>query len=131
MLLYRARTVSSRPRRHHQFIDNTPASRVKGRWFTSDLAAAIAHRKTLPGETEIICLQIDACLVEDFCVATRPVTECGIPASLHSKSPETDYILPAFLVSKAEVIEADGDIRKRDYIDINAITPSAKILKAA
>jgi hypothetical protein len=131
MLLYRARTVSSRPGRLRDFIDNTAGSRVKGRWFTSDLASAIAHRKTLAGETEIVCLDVNPVFAKHYQVASHPVTECGIPAGEYSKCPETDYILPAFMVAEAEVIEAEGDVRKRDYIDIANVTLCAEILKAA
>lgn len=120
MILYRARTIASRPRRSTAYEGNGPEVRVRGRWFTSCLAAAIAHRRDLPGDTEIVMLEMDAGIAESFRVATNPVTECRIEARRWSDSPSTDYVLPMFRVMQAEPIAIAGTDRIRDYIDINA-----------
>lgn len=123
MILYRARTIASRPRRHATQSENTPANRVRGRWFTSDLSAAIAHRDGLGGEAEIIMVDVPDAVAATFCVRKTPVTLCGISAFAHSDCPETDYVLPMFHVMSAEPIAIAGEKRIRDYIDVKGTMP--------
>ena len=128
MILYRARTIASRPRRAPAYEGNGPEVRVRGRWFTSSLAAAIAHRRTLEGDSEIVMVDIDDAVAESFRVATNPVTECRIDARRHSDSPGTDYVIPMFRVMQAEAIAVAGTDRVRDYIDIGATRPAKPVL---
>jgi len=120
MILYRARTIASRPARHTEYQGNDAAVRVAGRWFTSDLQQAIAHRSTLDGASEIVAIEVPCEIVDGFRVATTPTTACGIDAAAHSVAPETDYVVQMFRVMGAEVIAADMSGRIRDYIDVNA-----------
>jgi len=130
MILYRARTIASRPRRHPPFLGNSPEVRVRGRWFTDDLAAAIAHRETLDGPSEIIMVDVPDAVAESFRVQTTPVTICHIDARAHSRCPATDYILPMFRVMEAEPIAIAGEDRIRDYIDVTGRMPAQPRLVA-
>lgn len=120
MILYRARTTASAPRRHAAFEGNTPGIRVRGRWFTSCLAAAISHRETLTGDTEIVMVDVPDHVVADYSVRRTPRTVCGIDALAHSSDPLHDHILPMFLVMEAEAVAIAGRDRIRDYIDVVA-----------
>lgn len=122
MILYRARTLASRPRRHPELITNCPSRRISGRWFTSVLDLAIAHMANLHGPSEIIQVDVPDAIAESFRVATTPNTVCGLAPILHSANPDTDYILPMFRVMSAEAISADSKGRVRDMIDINAVS---------
>lgn len=120
MILYRARTIASRPSRHPAFEGNGPEIRVKGRWFTSDIHSAIAHRATLQEDAEIIAVEIDDAIVDSFRVATTPRTMCGIDAIAHSRQPATDYVIPMYHVMDPIEVEVEGNARRRDIIDVNA-----------
>ena len=120
MILYRARTIASRPRRQPPFEGNGPEVRIRGRWFTSDLSAAIAHRETLAGDTEIVMVDVEDGVAESFRVATTPRTQCGLDPIRHSRQPVTDYVLPMFRVMQAEAVAIAGTDRVRDYIDVTA-----------
>jgi len=120
MILYRARTIASRPARRTQYQGNDAAVRVAGRWFTSDLQQAIAHRRILEGASEIVAIEVPCDIVDRFRVATTPITACGIDAAAHSGAPDTDYVVQMFRVMGAEVVAADMSGRIRDYIDVNA-----------
>lgn len=124
MLLYRARTLASRPRRNPAFQGNGPEIRVQGRWFTSDLHAAIAHKETLEGASEIVSVEVPDAIADTFRVATTPRTRCGLSPIDFSVSPETDYVLSMFIVVEAEAL-ADGS-RKRDYLFENTSTVDAR-----
>lgn len=114
MLLYRARTLASRPTRNPEFRGNGPEIRVQGRWFTNDLHAAIVHKETLEGDAEIVAVEVPDAIAETFRVSNTPRTRCGLSPIDFSVSPETDFVLSMFLVVGAEPI-ADGG-RKRDYL---------------
>lgn len=120
MILYRARTIASRPTRHPPFEGNGPEIRIRGRWFTSDLACAIAHRAGLAGDTEIVMVDVEEAVAETFRVATTPRTQCGLDPIHHSRQPLTDYVLPMFRVMEAEAIAIAGTDRVRDHIDVSA-----------
>lgn len=120
MILYRARTIASRPCRLPAYLGNAPDIRVRGRWFTSDIDAAIAHRATLEGPTEIVAVEIADAVAESFRVCTTPRTLCGIDASAFSASPLTDYVIPMYNVMDPIEVEVQGDARRRDVIDVNA-----------
>lgn len=123
MILYRARTLASRPSRNGLPQSHTPEHRVRGRWFTSDLAAAIAYRDALEGDAEIIMVDVPDAIVDSFRVQTAPVTACQIDALSYSRCPATDYVIPMFYVMTAEPIAIAGEKRVRDYIDINGTMP--------
>lgn len=127
MILFRARTLASRPRRHPTYSGNGPDIRVKGRWFTSDIHAAIAHRLTLGGESEIIAIEIPDAIVDSYKVATTPSTPCGIDAIYYSQSPKTDYIVPMTRVMDFMEVDIEGNARRRDYIDVNA--PKSHVIR--
>lgn len=120
MILYRARTIASRPVRHPEYEGNDPSVRVRGRWFTSGLASAIAHRATLDGESEIVAIDVPDAIVDSFRVASHPTTGCGIDVGAYSVEPETDYVVQMFRVMDADVVMATASGRVRDYIDIHA-----------
>lgn len=120
MILYRARTIASRPVRHPEYEGNEPSVRVRGRWFTSVLASAIAHRATLDGESEIVAIDVPDAIADSFRVATHPTTACGIDVGSHSGEPETDYVVQMFRVMNADTVMASAAGRVRDYIDIHA-----------
>jgi hypothetical protein len=120
MILYRARTIASRPVRHPEYQGNEPSVRVRGRWFTGVLASAIAHRATLEGESEIVAIDVPDAIVDSFRVAAHPTTACGIDVGSHSAEPGTDYVVQMFRVMDADVVMATATGRVRDYIDIHA-----------
>lgn len=120
MILYRARTIASRPARRSAYEGNHPSIRVRGRWFTSSLASAIAHRATLAGDTEIVAIDVPDEYVESFRVAAHPITACGIDVGAHSMEPDTDYVVQAFRAMDAQIVAADASGRVRDYIDVDA-----------
>lgn len=130
MILYRARTIASRACRHPTFEGNGPDIRVKGRWFTSDIHAAIAHRASLAGPAEIIAVEIDDRIVESFQVATTPHTQCGLSPIEHSIDPQADYVIPMFWVMDHIEVEIEGNARRRDVIDVNApVRPAVRTIR--
>lgn len=120
MILYRARTIASRPRRHREFEGNQPESRIKGRWFTSDIHAAVSHRDGLLEDSEIIAIEMDDAVAETFRVGVTPYTRCGLSPIEHSASPLNDYVLPMFFIMDPIEVDIAGNARRRDVIDVNA-----------
>jgi len=118
MQLYRARPISERPTRHPAFLGNDPECRVRGRWYTSDIDAARAHGKDKHGDTdwEIVSVDIADDIAETHNVATTPYTSCGLSPIEHSQSPETDYVLPWWRSMHAKDVNAEGEVRQRDYL---------------
>lgn len=121
MLLYRARAISARPTRKTDPKASDPATRVRGRWFTSDLRAAIVHRDSLGEPAEILMLHLPDDVANSFRAATTPVTACGIEALRHCHSPLTDHVVPMFHAMAAEPVEIAGERRIRDYIDVSGV----------
>lgn len=124
MLLYRARAISTRPARATTAKASDPATRVRGRWFTSDLGAAIAHRDSLGEPAEILMLDLPDDVADSFRAATTPVTACGIEALRHCHSPLTDHVVPMFHAMAAEIVEIAGERRVRDIIDVSGTAPA-------
>lgn len=123
MILYRARALSTRPSRLPAFEGNEPYIRVRGRWFTSSRVEAFAHGRSTfaPGKWEVISVEVPDAIVDGYRVATTPHTACGLSPIDYSETPESDYILPMFLVMKATPMMANEDGRVRDYILVNQI----------
>lgn len=121
MILYRARTIASRPQRNQPYQGNDAAIRVRGRWFTSRLELAIAHLATLEGPTEIIQIDVSDDIADTFRVSNTPNTACGLPVIDFSASPDTDYVLQTFRVMEATSMSSDTRGRVRDYIDVARI----------
>lgn len=127
MILHRARRLADRPRRITQCKGNAPAQRAKGRWFTSDRAAAEAHAATLEGPAEIVQVEVPERLLAFWSVAAVPTTPCGLQPGLHSTNPAADYLLPMFVALEAAV-PATG--RVRDVIDVRTPEAAAATLSA-
>jgi hypothetical protein len=129
-LLFRARTIASRPRRHKRIEGTGPEHRVKGRWFTSDINEALFYMSNFNEDAEIIAVEIDDAHASMFSVTATPRTVCGIEALVFSANPMTDYVLPAHLISDPYTVEIENVTRVRDYIDIGYThIPKHKILK--
>lgn len=122
MMLYRARSLSSRPARLPVFEGNEPFRRIAGRWFTSVLEDAVAFgtRTFRPGAWELIQVEVPDAIVDSYRVATTPNTVCGLSPIDYADDPETEYVLPMFRVMDAVGIAVAGSVRQRDYIMIDA-----------
>ncbi len=133
MILYRARTISSRPRRLQEYAGHHPEARLLGRWFTRSLSAAIAHRNALALEqsSEIIAVEVPDDIAESFRVETHPITGCKIEVLSKSQDPHNDYVLPLFYLSNAMMVLIDGEAgsRVRDYIHVTAAPAQDKVLR--
>ena len=118
MLLYRAQPRTSRHRSTE--IGNEPAVRIRGRWFSCDLELTVQAMAAIEGPAEIIVVEVADAIAATFQVSNTPITPCGLEPARYSTSPETDYVLPAFIVSQAELVEmpAEEGQRKIDVIDI-------------
>lgn len=133
MILYRARTMSSKPGRFREYAGHHPEARLLGRWFTRSLSAAIAYRDSLALEepAEIIAVEIPDDIAESFRVETHPVTACKIEVLTKSQDPHNDYVLPLFHQSNAMTVLVDGEAgsRIRDYIHITPAAAQDKVLR--
>lgn len=123
MILYRARSLSTRPSRLPAYEGNEPHIRVRGRWFTSSRVDAFAHGRATfaPGKWEVVSVEVPDAIVDGYRVATTPDTVCGLSPIEHADCPETEYILPMFLVMQAAPTMANEDGRVRDYIMLNEV----------
>lgn len=130
MILYRARSLSSRPRRHPVFEGNEPHLRVRGRWFTSVKQDAIDYGQATfaKGAWELISIKVPDAIVDSFRVATTPHTQCGLSPIDYADKPETEYVVPTFRVMDAIEIPVASGLRVRDVIDVNAPINAAKAL---
>lgn len=122
MILYRARSLSSRPRRLPAYEGNEPSLRIRGRWFTSVVADAIAHGAATfrPGSWELVCIDVPDAIVDAFRVATTPFTVDGLAPIDYADKPETEYVVQTFRVMDAQVVAMNDQARIRDVIDVNA-----------
>lgn len=118
MKLYRARLVTERPSRIQVAKSNEPSSRIKGRWFTSDIIAAIQHgEKAHEGkEWEIVMVKVTDDFAADHCVSYVPHTRCGLSPIDYSTDPITDFVLPTWTANKARYVGIKGNLRSRDYL---------------
>lgn len=118
MKLYRARLVTERPSRIRIAKSNEPASRIKGRWFTSNIIEAIEHgEKAYEGkEWEIVMVGVTDEFAAAHCVWAVPVTRCGLSPMEYSANPMTDFVLPTWTANKARYIGVKGNLRSRDYL---------------
>lgn len=133
MILYRARSLSSRPGRLPVFDGNEPYNRVRGRWFTSsrDFAMGFGIATFAPGKWELISIDVPDAIVDSFRVETTPHTQCGLSPIDYADRPGIEYIVPMFRVMDAVEVTlpaaANDTGRKRDYIHVDEIsTPRAK-----
>jgi len=139
MKLYRARLVTERPSRAHVAKSNEPASRIKGRWFTSNIIEAIEHgEKTHEGkEWEIVMVEVTDEFAAAHCVWCVPVTRCGLTPMEYSTNPMTDFVLPTWCANKARYVGVKGNLRSRDYLFNNkndgnlVLMPNLSARKAA
>ena len=104
MILYRARTIASRPARAPAHMGNEPAIRIRGRWFTSSLELAREHAAGLRGAYEIVAVEVPDEIADTHRVATTPVTRCGLEPDAHTTQADTDHVLPMFRVVQARTI---------------------------
>lgn len=134
MILYRARSIGSRPRRLPQFEGNEPYVRAKGRWFTSVQADAVAYGQSTfnPGHWELISIEVPDAIVDSFRVATTPYTVDGLAPGDYADKPETEYLVQTFRTLAAVTIAMPvvGGMRVRDYIDVSAPRSAAMIRHA-
>lgn len=131
MILYRARSIGSRPRRLPVFRGNEPYVRIQGRWFTSVKEDAIAYGAAtfVPGRWELIQVEVPDAIVDGYRVATVPNTVCGLSPIDYADSPETEYVLPMFRVMDAAEVAMNDTGRVRDYILVDS--PRAYSVHAA
>lgn len=122
MILYRARSLSSRPRRHPAFEGNEPFVRIRGRWFTSVKADAVAYGAATfrTGNWELVCIDVPDAIVDGFRVATTPHTVDGLSPIDYADKPETEYVVQTFRVMDAQVVAMNDQARIRDVIDVAA-----------
>ncbi len=122
MILYRARSLSSRPRRLPSYEGNEPSFRIRGRWFTSVVADAIAHGAATfrTGKWELVRIDVPDAIVDGFRVATTPFTDDGLAPIDYADKPETEYVVQTFRVMDAQVVAMNDQARIRDVIDVNA-----------
>jgi len=118
MLLYRAQSMPS-GRKIRSPLDNDPATRVRGRWFTDDLEAAYRHAASLEGPTQIVCIELADDVAETFRVATTPVTPCGLEPIGHSVDPMSDFVIPRFFAARAEPIESVADEDPCEIVEVD------------
>jgi len=118
MKLYRARPISQRPRRHAPFEGNAAENRIKGRWFTSDIGAAMRHgEENLAGQDwEIVVVEVKDDFAEAHRVAMMPRTRCALDPIDFAVDPEIEYVIPTWVAMEARTVGADGRIRERDYL---------------
>lgn len=118
MILYRARSITSRPARLPAYEGNDPSVRMRGRWFTSSREDAVAFGAATfaPRSWELISVDVPNSIVDSFRVATTPHTVCGLSPIDHADKPESEYILQAFRVTSAEIVPMEARFRVRDYI---------------
>jgi len=123
MILYRARALSTRPRRLPPFEGNEPFIRVRGRWFTSsrDFAMGYGIATFAPGKWELISVDVPDDIVDGYRVATTPHTQCGLSPIDYADRPDVEYILPMFRVLQATEVVANDTGRQRDYILVNQV----------
>jgi hypothetical protein len=122
MILYRARSLSSRPRRLPAYEGNEPFLRIRGRWFTSVVADAIAYGAATfrTGNWELVCIDVPDAIVDGFRVATTPYTVDGLAPIDYADKPETEYVVQTFRVMDAQVVAMNDQARIRDVIDVHA-----------
>jgi hypothetical protein len=118
MLLYRAQSVPS-GQRIRSPLDNDPATRIRGRWFTEDLEAAYRHESGLDGPTQIVCIELADDVAESFRVATTPVTTCGLEPIHHSTAPVSDFVIPRFFAAQAEIVETVADEDRGEIVSVD------------
>lgn len=109
MLLYRARSIASRPTRLLAAKGNAPADRVVGRWFTNDIEQAHLYLNFCESPAEIVALEIADDIAETYSVKTTPVTVDGLSPLEHSVDPDSDYLIPRWFAAKAEAIDMVSD----------------------
>ena len=119
MKLYRARRISERPTRHPVFLGNTPAHRVRGRWFTSDLARAEAHGAQITDPWEIVEVDVDDTMAASYCVANTPHTACRLSPIDYTDKAEVDYVIPTWIAMEATMVAGTSAPRQRDYLDVS------------
>lgn len=122
MILFRARSLSSRPVRHPAFEGNEPQIRVRGRWFTSVKEDAIAHGEATyaKGAWELISIDVPDAIVDSFRVATTPHTVDGLSPIDYADKPETEYVVQTFRTVDAIKVQMAPNFRIRDYILVDA-----------
>ena len=127
MLLYRARSLSSRPKRLPAYEGNEPQLRVRGRWFTSVREDAVAYGSATfaPRSWELISIDVPDAIVDGFRVATTPYTIDGLSPIDYADKPETEYVVQTFRVMDATVLAMGATFRVRDYIDVSRPVPAA------
>lgn len=127
MLLYRARSLSSRPSRLPIFEGNEPQVRIRGRWFTSVREDAVAYGSVTftPRSWELVTIEVPDAIVDSFRVATTPHTVDGLSPIDHADKPETEYVVQTFRVMDAVPLAMGATFRVRDYIDVSRPVPAA------
>jgi len=127
MILYRARSLSSRPSRKPAFEGNEPQIRIRGRWFTSVKADAVSYGASTfrAGAWELISIDVPDAIVDGFRVATTPHTPCGLSPIDYADAPETEYVVQTFRVMDAVQIPLNDQARIVDFIDVGrSISPA-------
>lgn len=136
MLLYRARSLNERKWRFsaaeiQNGECNEPHVRVRGRWFTSVQADAIAYgRSSFAHDSwELVSIDVADDIVDSFRVETMPVTVDGLSPIDFADKPETEYVVQTFRVMAATRIampvSARPTFRVRDYIRTDAPVDAA------
>ena len=120
MILYRARSLSSRPKRQPAYEGNEPHIRIRGRWFTSVREDAVAHGEAsfAPRSWELIAIDVPDDIVDGYRVATTPYTQCCLAPVDFARKPETEYVVPTFRVMDAVSMPMISSMRIVDVIDV-------------